>query len=101
MFDAQPLSKEICKLRWLLFGHVLRMHEKTPAQIALKVSLDPTIKRRQGKPRDSLLSSLKKEVQQCLGSELSLNNFDRIKDIACDKKRWIKVFTHPENIGQN
>ena len=98
MFDGKPLSHEIDKRRWLFFGHVLRMDETTPAQIAPKSALDTKLKRRRGRPRDCLLSSLQKDVQDILRKQLNSQTLDQIKDIARDKKRWIKVFTYSEDV---
>ena len=33
--NTQPLSEKITRLRWKLFGHVLRLDLKTPAQVAM------------------------------------------------------------------
>ena len=33
--NTEPLSINITRLRWQLFGHILRLHPKTPAQIAM------------------------------------------------------------------
>ena len=75
------------------------MGETTPAQVVLKSALKTKLKRRRrGRPRDSLLSSLKMDVQDILRKTLNLQNLEGIKDIARDKKRWIKVFTYSEDV---
>ena len=35
MCDSTPISKIINQARWSLFGHVLRLHAETPAQLAM------------------------------------------------------------------
>ena len=92
MFKEKPLSQDVEKRRWLLFGHVLRMHDETPAKIAIKIALDPSLKRRKGRPVYGFVASLKSDCEKFLQLELSKENLGKIKDTAQDKKIWISFF---------
>ena len=99
LFDESPISREIEKRRWMLFGHVLRMPKDAPAQKSLEVYLNPKLKNRRGRPRITLFSTLQKQVVANLERQLhSLEDLETIRNLAADKQSWKNSFTHSEDI---
>ena len=65
------------------------MHDDTPAKVAIKVSLDPNLKRKRGRPVHGFVNSLKKDVMNYLDFDLDITTLERLKLMAFDKKTWI------------
>ena len=70
-----PLSERIAQSRWRMLGHILRSTENTPAYNALEFSVYSAqkFKTRKGRPRITLLSTIKQDLQK---RDLHLNNMD-------------------------
>ena len=100
MFQEKPISSEVEKRRWLLFGHILRMPHDAPAQRSLGVFLNPSLRNRRGRPKITLFSTLVKDVFRNLG--MPLKNMEHLKQIrgeANDRQKWIDAFTHSEDVA--
>ena len=100
---TRPLSIDITKARWKMFGHVLRMKENTPARKAMKwFFLVPTgegIQKFRGRKRATIVTTLNNDIERTqqhntnftlpkLTSELHLRNI-RVK--ALNRRYWQKV----------
>ena len=98
---SRPITIDITRARWKMFGHVLRMNEKTPARKAMKYFFqDPqgTPKFR-GRKRATIVTTLNRDIERTqqhntsfripvLKSELDLRN-TRVK--AMNRKQWQKI----------
>ncbi|XP_078682194.1 uncharacterized protein LOC144916745 [Branchiostoma floridae x Branchiostoma belcheri] len=64
--NTEPLSVKVEKLRWSLFGHILRMPQDTPAQKALEFSFlsSKRYKARRGRHCINLLNLLKGDLKR-------------------------------------
>ena len=98
---AEKLSGRIERQRWNMFGHILRLDENTPAQLALLFAIEAEEKLtgRWGRPRMNLFSVLIKDLQ---ARNLSMKNFDEyneIRDIAACKRCWLNLYGHRLYLG--
>ena len=96
---TKPLSVEITKSRWKMFGHVLRMNERTPAQLAMKFYFTKTgHKKFRGRPRTTIVTTINRDIKRTLKkyknfdikpikTELDLRNV-RVKSL--NRKHWQK-----------
>ena len=96
---AKPLSVEITKSRWKMFGHVLRMGEKTPARLAMKFYFTETGHNKfRGRPRTTIVTTINRDIIRAqkkfenfdikpIRTELDLRNV-RVK--ALNRKHWQK-----------
>ena len=87
-----PLSQKIKKRRLNLFGHILRLHPSTPAQLALQHYLTPH-KRPVGRPPLTWLSQITKDLAPTLNHHnikrpLSKTTLHKTKQIADDRTAW-------------
>ena len=97
--NTQPISPDIAKARWKMFGHVLRMHKDTPARRAMKFYFEERPEKKfRGRKRTTIVTTLNRDIANTrklcpmfdlplLRSELDLHNI-RVK--AKDKKNWKK-----------
>ena len=76
-------SKKIEERRMKWLGHMLRLPENTPANLALKESLRP-VKRPRGRQKDTWNTIINRQLKE-IG--LSLGD-PRIEEIAQDRKQW-------------
>lgn len=62
MSKTIPLSKQIAKARWKLFGHVLRLNIETPAQKSIKYYFEnnENQKKFRARPRTTIVTTLRK-----------------------------------------
>ena len=87
-----PWTKIIKKRRLCLFGHILRLHHQTPAQKALRRSLEP-IKRRRGTPNktwiDLIIEDLKPTLQHNNIKPIwTHETYNELMKIASDRAEW-------------
>ena len=95
---ARPLSVEITEARWKMLGHTLRMHEKTPARLAMKYyfQIPPRAKKYRGRKRTSIVTTINRDIERTrkkypefdvkpLKTELDLRNI-RVKSL--NRKHW-------------
>ena len=95
---ARPLSVEITEARWKMLGHTLRMHEKTPARLAMKYyfQIPPGVKKYRGRKRTSIITTINRDIERTrkkfpefdvkpVKTELDLRNI-RVKSL--NRKHW-------------
>ena len=100
---AKPLSVDITKARWKMFGHILRMNEKTPARLAMKYYFKVPVgaKKYRGRKRTTIVNTINRDIERTqkfntnfdikpIKSELDLRNV-RVK--ATNRKHWQKRVT--------
>ena len=102
--EEQPISLEITKRRWKLFGHILRLPEDTPAQISMIHYFTPTNNKRfKGRARITLPKTLDNDIEDTnkYNNDLStifkitqlknFNDLQKLKEIAKNRKSWISL----------
>ena len=100
---SKPISVEITRARWKMFGHMLRMKENTPPRIAMKWYFQRPIgaKKYRGRKRTTIVTTINRDIERTrisnpdfdikpLKSELDLRNI-RVK--ATNRKHWQKRVT--------
>ena len=98
---SRPISIDITRSRWKMFGHTLRMHEKTPARKAMRYYFQvPNGKTKfRGRKRTTIVTTLNRDIARTkqhnpgfrlphLKTELDLHNI-RVK--AKNRKHWQKI----------
>ena len=99
---TRPLSIDITKARWKMFGHALRMNENTPARKAMKWFFEAppvNVKKFRGRKRATIITTLNRDIERTrhinsmftlpyLNSSLDLRNI-RVK--ALNRKHWQKI----------
>ena len=98
---SKPLSIDITRSRWKMFGHALRMNENTPARKAMKYffQVPKGHKKFKGRKRATIVTTLNRDIERTidnnknfniplLKSELDLQN---IGVIASNRKEWQKI----------
>ena len=80
-------SADIRKRRINWLGHLLRLPEETPAQIALK-EYQEKVKKPRGGQKITWLDNIKKDLKH---SNLSFNHTDEIKELARDRVAWRRL----------
>ena len=99
--ETRPLSIDITRARWKMFGLVLRMNEKTPARKAMNFFFQvPTRhKKFKGRKRATIVTTLNRDIERTtkryddfklpqLRTELDLRNI-RVK--ASNRRHWKKI----------
>ena len=88
--QAVPLSTRIDRLRWRMFGHVLRSNDTTPAMLALKfaVQSNDNFVGRLGRPQNNLYSLLMNDLCKRNLFLENLESLNEIRDIASCRKCW-------------
>ncbi|XP_019625003.1 PREDICTED: uncharacterized protein LOC109470482 [Branchiostoma belcheri] len=88
--NTEPLSVKVEKLRWSLFGHILRMPQDTPAQKALEFSFlsSKRYKARRGRHCINLLNLLKGDLKRRkLGPPTTEKKLKELRELAKQKTR--------------
>ena len=84
---AEPLGLVVRRLRWNLFGHVLRLHRSTPAQTAMDFYCDTaTINKQKGRPITTLPVLLFNEYHQ-YKQQTSSSTYRQKPDVALRELR--------------
>lgn len=101
--DTYPLHNNIVVTRWSLFGHILRLDRKTPAQLAMDyyVKHQNQSKGREGRPTTTLpvllLSEYRKykEDKKMKGWTVGLTKNDKMLEelrlLASDRGKWRSI----------
>ena len=105
--NTRPISIDITKARWKMFGHALRMDQKTPARKAMNYYFRAPegIPKFRGRKRATIVTTLNRDIKRTkekytdfrlpeLKSELNLRN-TRVK--ALNRKHWqtmVKMVTN-------
>ena len=87
-----PISEKIKKRRLALFGHILRLHQDTPAQKALDYYMIPC-KRPVGRPPTTWLSVITKDLKSTLMKHeikkpLNKKSLQKLRILASDNILW-------------
>ena len=94
--DERPISIDILKGRWRLFGHVLRCSDETPAVQAMKFYFEESEKKFRGKPRESIVTTLNKDINRAKSINRDFpiptlrrkEDFKYIRSLAQDRNTW-------------
>lgn len=97
--EERPISIDILKGRWRLFGHILRLSEETPAVKAMKFYFERSEKGFRGRPRESIVTTLNKDITRARSMKRDFpiralkkkEDFEHIKSQAQDRKNWRKI----------
>ena len=97
----RPLSIQIMQSRWRLLGHCLRLHNDTPAKLAIKYFFQPSQEKGfRGRPRTTLPVVISKDLEKASENEIIATKYElpnrlgNIEDLhllnrlATDKDRW-------------
>ena len=98
--NTRPISVDITRARWKLFGHILRMKENTPARLAMKYffQIPPGAKKFKGRKRTTIVTTINNDIERTrkmnprfdlkvIKTELDLRNV-RVK--STNRKLWQK-----------
>lgn len=96
---SKSLSSEITEARWRLFGHVLRLSDDTPAQIAMMHYFNCVSQPSDflGRPRTTVPLRLNSDLQQAAVPEgvpsslSSEGDFRTLKDFALNRADWKRL----------
>ena len=86
-----PLSLTILESRWRLFGHILRQPRNTPGNQAMLTFFKTDGKIFNGRPKTSLVTTLKQDLKRTKLLNLKLNNIDdleQLRDVAYNRREW-------------
>lgn len=99
--NTEPLSINITRLRWQLFGHILRLHPKTPAQIAMDYYvMKPSSKVKNGRAKITLPVTLFNEYHNFKQSQKKKKSTYRqenttalreLRKVANDRVKWRNI----------
>ena len=98
--NTRPISVDITRARWKLFGHILRMKENTPARLAMKYyfQIPAGVKKFRGRKRTTIVTTINNDIERTrkmnprfdlkiINTELDLRNV-RVK--STNRKLWQK-----------
>ena len=101
MTRTRPLTIDITKARWKMFGHSLRMNENTPARKAMKwfFQTPEGCKKFRGRKRATIVTTLNRDIERTrqhntnftlpnLKSDLDLRNV-RVKSL--NRRYWQRL----------
>ena len=83
----------------LMFGHILRLSDDTPAVKAMRFYFEGSERGFRGRPRETLVTTLNKDINRARAMERSFplpnikNNgdFEKIRSTAKDRKEWSRL----------
>ena len=96
---TKPISVEITRARWKLFGHILRMNKETPARKAMKYYFEKeSMNKFRGRKRSTIVTTINRDIKTTkkknprfdlpvMKTELDLHNI-RVK--AKNRRLWRK-----------
>ena len=92
MTNTEELSKTIKRRRLNFFGHVLRLHEETPAQKALEEVFKP-YQRPVGRPPITWISQILKDLNETrkhhnISNKLVNKTLKSLKELAKNRQTW-------------
>ena len=87
---SEPISDVIRRLRWQLFGHILRLDEDTPARMAMAKYFDGRNQTRwRGRPRTTLPTVLATDLRNAgQGNLQTKNDLERLLTLANNRCLW-------------
>lgn len=97
--NVQPLSITISRLRWQLFGHILRLDPNTPAQIAMDYYCTKSIKcLKSGRAKTTLpillfneFHNYKQSFKKSSYRQQHKTALKELRKVASDRIKWRKV----------
>ena len=98
------------KARWKLFGHILRLDRKCPANSAMDFFFEPTDhKKFRGRPRTTLVTTLQSDIKKTLEKNPSFpikclknaEDLDCARRIAVDRHLWRNVVSCVYRIAED
>ena len=97
-----PLSLQILKSRWALFGHILRRDKDIPANRATRSYFIETNKKYKGRPKTTLPTVINRDLA-LINHPIRLNkirDLDNITKLAQDRKNWRELTTRIERAAE-
>ncbi|XP_065180176.1 uncharacterized protein LOC135810612 [Sycon ciliatum] len=85
---AEPITNILKRLRWQLFGHILRLPEDTPASLAMAAYFTHDEKTWRGRPRVTIVTKLGDLAGTDNGRLVSLGDLQRLRILARDRAGW-------------
>ena len=97
--EERPISTDILKGRWRLFGHILCLSDDTLAVKAMKLYFERSDKGSRGRPRETIVTTLNKDITRVRSMEGSfpipiLRNKEDLEQIGSkvqDRVAWRKI----------
>ena len=104
--DEIPITLDILKRRWRLFGHILRLHENTPAKKSMYHYFSPSSETKyRGRTRQTLPKTLSDDIVRTVKEDPEFNvkysiaglktlqHLETLMDMAYNRKRWLSLTT--------
>ena len=98
--NAKPLSVDITTSRWKMFGHTLRMDERSPARLAMKYyfKIPQNAKKFRGRKRTTIVTTINRDIERTrvLYPEFDIKPIKTLLDLrnvrvkATNRKHWQK-----------
>ena len=93
-----PISLTILEARWRLFGHILRQNIETPANKAMIRYFKPEARKRKGRPKTSIVSTLKQDLKKLSETKWanklnSLSDLEHLRQVAQNRKQWKQIIS--------
>ncbi|XP_065180063.1 uncharacterized protein LOC135810501 [Sycon ciliatum] len=86
---AEPITNILKRLRWQLFGHILRLPEDTPASLAMAAHFTHDKKTWRERPRVTIVTKLSEDLAKTDNGRLvSLGDLQRLRILARDRAGW-------------
>ncbi|XP_065189344.1 uncharacterized protein LOC135819973 [Sycon ciliatum] len=86
---AEPITNILKRMRWQLFGHILRLPEDTPASLAMAAYFTHDEKTWRGRPRVTIVTKLSGDLAGTDNGRLvSLGDLQRLWILARDRAGW-------------
>ena len=83
---AEPITNILKRLRWQLFGHILRLPEDTPASLTMAAYFTHDEKTWRGRPRVTIVTKLSEDLaKRDNGRLVSLGDLQRLRILAMDR----------------
>ena len=102
--DENPISLQIMISRWKLFGHILRLNERTPAKKAMQYYFEKSNSSKfKGRPRVTLPIKLSCDIKSTIESDRDFlrdysvlelktkEDLEILNNIARDRNTWIEL----------
>ena len=97
----EAASIQVVKARWMLFGHTLRLHEHTPARLAMLSYFNNANddKIRLGRPAVTIATCLSNEYMKCTGDKINnIDHYNMVLHKAQDKIVWRQIVDDVVNV---
>jgi sorting nexin-29 len=88
---TQPIIADITKLRWSLFGHILRSNINTPANQFMIKYLDMQGKRPRGHPMNTIATTIQLDLRYIHKKMTNVQEYNQLRELAGSRKEWKKL----------